>query len=474
MATVFSRLVALIAAIALSGAAPPAPAWSDADRADVLVRLEGVFSAPIFADAGIVVLDESGTPLFERNPDASLAPASTQKLLTATAALNVLTPSFRAITRFTALAPPERGTLDGPLWLVGGGDPYLTRDDLRNGVGRLSAGGLRVLSGPLVVDDSLFAGPEINPHWDPGDVDAGYAAPLSAIALDQGTVEVHVIGTADGEPARLSFLPKTDMVAVAQRPVTSAGASNVVDFMLDGSAKAHTYDITGSVTPGAVGKVWLPVRDLGRYAASAARTMLTDDGIRLQGGATTGLAPLVGVTLWEHRSPPLSEMLKETLVHSNNHAADTLLRVLGASGGEPGTDERGVAVVKAELAKLGIDTSGLRLYDGSGLSPANRVSALVLAQTVAAETRTPQAPVFIAALPLVGKEGTVKNRDVNDALGRARAKTGHLQGVDSLAGTVMTRHHGRVSFAFIKNGPDAWAGAVETAQDDAMEALADF
>ena len=472
MAKAFSAFAALWLAIAVAGT--PVNAWSDGDRDALRARMEQTFSAPIFSDAGIVVLDESGRPLFERNGDIAQTPASTQKLLTAAAALNRFGPVFRATTRFAALAPPAGGSLDGPLWLVGGGDPYLTRDDLRNGIAALARGGVKIVDGPLLVDDSLFAGPEVNAHWDPGDVDGGYAAPLSAIALDQGTVEVHVTGTSPGLPAAVSFLPRSPLTFVKSRPLTRDGASNVIDFLPDGDPKQHVFAITGSVSPGTSGKLWLPVRDLAHYAGAVTAQMFAERGVALRSNVSTGSAPLVSVTLWQHRSPPLTKMLKETLNHSNNHAADTLLRLLGASDGNAGTDDRGIAVVEAELAKLGVDTAGLRLYDGSGLSPSNRVTPLALAQTIAAETRSPNAAAFINALPLVGKEGTVRDRDVKVALGRARAKTGHLQGVDALAGTVLTQHHGRVSFAFIKNGPDAWAGEVETAQDDAVEALAEF
>jgi D-alanyl-D-alanine carboxypeptidase/D-alanyl-D-alanine-endopeptidase (penicillin-binding protein 4) len=468
----FSALAAAwLALLVLPSTAQP---WDAAGRGLLQTRLETTFAAPIFADAGIEVLDASGQPLFERNARTPLTPASTLKVLTASAALNRLGPEFRAATRFSALAPPAGGRVAGPLWLIGGGDPYLTRDDLRNGVAVLARSGVRSVAGPLLVDDSLFAGPEINPHWDPGDVDGGFAAPLSAVALDQGTVEVHVTGTADGAPARVSFVPLSHPFAITQAPLTRFNASGAIDFVPDGDPKLHGFAITGAVSPGVTGRLWLPVRDLGRYAGAVAAAMLAQTGIALQANVSRALAPLVSVTLWEHRSPPLARMLKETLTHSNNHAADTIVRLLGASGGIPGTDDGGVEAVLAELGKLGVDTSGLRLYDGSGLSPADRVTALALAQTVRAELLSPAGPAFLNALPLVGKEGTVKNREVQDALGRARAKTGHLQGVDALAGTVLTRHHGRVSFAFIKNGPDAWAGTVETAQDDAIEALADF
>jgi D-alanyl-D-alanine carboxypeptidase/D-alanyl-D-alanine-endopeptidase (penicillin-binding protein 4) len=468
------RCCLLALALVLAGSSPSS--WSAADRRRLQDDLDRIFSAPAFAGAGLVVVDAGGEPIFARNPSTPLAPASTQKVITAAVALERLGPAYRAQTRFLALAAPSDGVLAGPLWLAGGGDPYLSRDDLRNGVAELSRLGVREIDGPLILDDSRFEGPEINGRWAGGDVDGGFAAPLSALSLDQGTIEVHVTPSVPGSRANVTLLPKSGFVRIASEPVTDAAARTNVDFVrLKDPASPGTpnvFSITGSVGDSAPEKLWIPVLDTRRYVASVVAIMLHERGIALMGPVTFGAAPLAGVALWTHRSPPLSKMLAETLTHSNNHAADQLLRLIGTTEGFPGSDERGLAIVRSSLEACGADAQSLQLQDGSGLSPQNRATALAIAQTIACALSKPSGGAFLAALPLVGKEGTVKDRQVQTSLGRARAKTGHLTGVDALAGTVLTRTHGRVAFAFIANGPAAWGGDVETAQDDALDVLA--
>jgi D-alanyl-D-alanine carboxypeptidase/D-alanyl-D-alanine-endopeptidase (penicillin-binding protein 4) len=151
-----------------------------------------------------------------------------------------------------------------------------------------------------------------------------------------------------------------------------------------------------------------------------------------------------------------------------------LLRVVGFERARSGTERAGIGVERAYLSRSRIPGAGLRVVDGSGLSPIDRVPPLVLAMVVAHAGNGPSGPVFIRALPLVGIEGTVRHHDVHDARGRARAKSGHIEGVNALAGTLATRRHGRISFAFIVNGPRADADIVTVAEDRALDALADF
>jgi D-alanyl-D-alanine carboxypeptidase/D-alanyl-D-alanine-endopeptidase (penicillin-binding protein 4) len=162
------------------------------------------------------------------------------------------------------------------------------------------------------------------------------------------------------------------------------------------------------------------------------------------------------------------------LVESDNHIAETLLRIIGEGGGHPGTDGAGIAVEEHELAKLGVPRDRMTVYDGSGLAPSDRIMPLSLAKLLSAEARGPGGDLFVRSLPLVGVEGTVKHHDLHAALGRARAKSGHIENVNGLAGTIATAHHGRVAFAFVVNDPRANADVVYEEEDRALDALAAY
>jgi D-alanyl-D-alanine carboxypeptidase/D-alanyl-D-alanine-endopeptidase (penicillin-binding protein 4) len=162
------------------------------------------------------------------------------------------------------------------------------------------------------------------------------------------------------------------------------------------------------------------------------------------------------------------------LVNSNNHTAETLLRYLGESAGHAGTDASGIAFEKRVLSGLAVPRDRMAVYDGSGLSPSDRIMPLTLAKLIAAQTRGPLWQNFVSDLPRVGLDGTVKHHDLHAALGRTRAKSGHIENVSGLAGTVATMHHGRVAFAFIVNDPRANADVVTEEEDRALDALAEM
>jgi len=353
------------------------------------------------------------------------------------------------------------------LYLVGSGDPTLTRDDLRGGVAALARDGIRNVAGALVADASAFSGPEVNPAWDPGDLSYGYAAGTSALSLDQGTAEFHVVPTAVGAPAQVTVHPRSDDVRLSGAIVT--GYSTMLSIVRAPDRNDFTLD--GHVAAGAEQSFWEPVIDQARYAADAARAMLRERGIDVDAGVRQGVAPVVPDVLWRHYSKPLRDIVHQMFVESNNHFAEQLLRTLGDTRGA-GTEAQGAIVERAVLERDGAPQNGLRIVDGSGLAATDRVAPLTLATLLARTAVEPIGPVFVDALPRVGIEGTVRYRQLTDGLGRVRAKSGHIENVNALAGYVQTRRHGRVVFAIIVNDRRADDGPVDDGIDSALDVLA--
>jgi len=468
---------------------PPPPPWTQSERERVRIALAGIFTHDITTrSSGLVVLAADGTPLFSRRARTAVTPASTLKLVVAATALETLGPKHRFVTRFVASAPPDAGgTLAGGLWLVGGGDPMLVSDDLRRGVGALARSGIRRIDGELQIDDTSFMGPEQNPKWDPDDLGYDYAAGTSAIALDWGVVEFDVTPGAPGEPARVRVVPDNEAIALEGRVTTvGAGASTSVTIERkpvmpafgksgapDTAANAvNTYFVEGHIASGETQKYYKPVLGMPGYVGGVVSSMLAARRITLAAGFRIGAAPPSAQTLWAHPSPPLAVILRDMLVYSNNHSAETLLRIVGERSGQPGTDETGIAYEKTLLARLGVAHDRMRVYDGSGLAPGDRIMPLTLAQVIAAELRGRNAGIFLGALPRVGYDGTVKHHNLTIALGRTRAKSGHIENVNGLAGTVQTQHHGRVAFAFIVNDRRSTADVVTDEEDRALDELA--
>ncbi len=471
----------------------PLPTWTAAQRDDVRRAIDGVFGDDITTSggAGLVVVAGDGSTLFERRATVPVAPASTLKLVVAASALDKLGPAHRFETRFVADAPPDPdGTLRGNLWLVGGGDPSLTSDDLRRGVGTLARSGIHLIDGTLNVDDTAFSGPEQNPRWDPDDLTYDYAAGTSAISLDEDTIEFDVTPDPGGGDAHVRPVPENASIGFSGAIHTSSSDTDVTierQTQLpafgsvasagsnDTSSEPHTeYALDGHIAQGETQKYYKPVLGIPGYVGGVVSSMLDERRIGLAGGYRAQASPAQAVPLWVHRSGPLAAIMREMLVNSNNHTAETLLRIIGEQSGKPGTDGAGIAVEKSELSKFGAPRDGLRLYDGSGLAPSDRIMPLTLAKLIAAVTRGPLGEVYVRSLPLVGIEGTVRHHELHDALGRVRAKSGHIENVNGLAGTVQTEHHGRIAFAFILNDPRADAGIVYDEEDRALDILARY
>jgi len=388
---------------AAPAAALPVAAWGPSARGRLERELRDAF-APALAGASrwsLAVVAGDGKLLYDERAGRAVVPASVQKLVIAASSLDSLGPGYRYHTILAARdGISDGGLLEGNLWLIGSGDTSLQSDDLRAGAGTLARAGLRRIGGGVVVDATALRGPGLNRHWAPDDDGQDYAAPVSAISVDEDTVETH------------------------------------------------------AVVGGVEQTFWAPMQDVARDVALLMQGILARRGIVAAMPPAVAAAPLDTVVLWDHRSAPLKALIAHMLFVSDNHYAEQLLRTLGEEVTGVSDYTGGLAAERAFLERTGVPTPGLRLYDGSGLSPDNRVAAITLARLLAAAE-----PSLYPLLPLGGRQGTLADYDFTTALGRVRAKTGHLSGVSALAGYVTTMHSGRVAFAFVIDGspgnPDA-------------------
>lgn len=449
-------------------AAPRAPEWTNAQIARLRSRLSEPLSRSALATTGIAILDSQGRPLFVRRERTPAIPASTFKLLVAVAALQTLGPDYRFETRIEAKGLPQNGTIDGDLYLIGGGDPSLTADQLRGGIGTIARLGTTDITGAVVADASLFGGREVNPAWDPDDLQYDYAAGTSALSLDGGTIELHVVPAAIGAPARVDPRPGSDAVRIRGGILTGYSTS----LSIARAADRNDFTLDGRVAVNAEQSFWRPVIDQPLYVAGVASSMLRARNITVEAPPRTGVALAGGTILWKHSSAPLKTLLNHMLFESDNHYAEQLLRTIGAHGGSVGTEESGAAVERSVFAKLGAPAENLRIVDGSGLAPTDRITPLSLATLLARANLDATGDVLFHNLARVGIEGTVRHHDVTTALGKARAKSGHISGVNALAGYVDTNRHGRVAFAILVNGRAADDGPVYDGVDAALDVLA--
>jgi serine-type D-Ala-D-Ala carboxypeptidase/endopeptidase (penicillin-binding protein 4) len=321
-----------------------------------------------------------GRPALSFGADPAM-PASTTKLLTATAALQTLGPDH--VFETTVVASGGGGVV-----LVGGGDPFLERRPASSdtwprpadvvSLARRTAAALDERGRGKVrvaYDDSLFTGPAENPNWRKDYVPDGVVSPITALWVDEGR--------------------------------DSSGFGRVVDPSAEAAAEfARALEAAG-------------IRVVGKPARAR---------------ANPGAAVLARAT-----SAPLAQVVEQVLSVSDNEGAEVLARHVGLAVSGKGSSAAGTDAVLSTLRRLGVRTTGDQMYDGSGLSRKNRIDpdTLVAVLRLAASQEHPDLRAIVTGLPVAGFTGSLAFRFSDTPVpgrGRVRAKTGTLTGVSALAG----------------------------------------
>jgi D-alanyl-D-alanine carboxypeptidase/D-alanyl-D-alanine-endopeptidase (penicillin-binding protein 4) len=386
-------LACIAVAAALAVSAPPAAAGQA--PSPLRRQLHAALAGFDGRGTGVLAVDlASGKVVYAHNANASLLPASNEKLALTYAALVVLGPSFRMRTEVLG----EGRLVDGTTWhgnliLKGYGDPTLDRAALAELARRLRATGIRRVTGSLVADESWFDARRSGPGW------------------------------------KASFVPEE-------------------------SSPLSALSVPGADGPAGTAKVF--------------RKALARAGVHVRG--STKVAKAGGWPLAVRFSPTLEEILNHMDVESDNHAAELVLKQLGAVLAGRGTTAAGAAVVRSVLAERLVPLRGVRIADGSGLSALDRLTPkaiVTILQRVWADRDL--RPVFFRILPVSGRDGTLRHRlRAPPARGNVRAKTGTLDAASALSGFVRERY----AFAILQNAPRLSFWAARNAQDRFATVLA--
>lgn len=462
-------LSCLVGAASLAGAAHAGTEFEA--RLDAALRHPGLRGATL---AVCVVEQGSGRPLYARQADRALVPASNQKILTALAALAAWGPAHRFETRVLADAAPDAGGAVQDLYVVGGGDPALTSEELWRLATELRARGLRRVRGDLVVDASLFDDERWHPEW--GEVSArAYHAPVAAFNANYGAYGLDVAAsTSAGEALRVALDPEVSYLRIVNRARSTArGASAGLQVERRAAGGVEEVLVGGSLAAGSEAQtVYRSVLDPVAYAAAVLLRQLEYQGIRVGGGYRRGAVPAGAVPLHVFEGRPLAEIVRLLMKFSNNLIGETLVKQLAVHGGQrPGNWAGGVAALRRELETLGLDLQSAQIADGSGLSYANHVSPRLLVAALergAADFRF--GPDLVASLPIAAEDGTLARR-ASGAAERLRAKTGLLTQVSALSGYARLADGSSAVFSVLANGFRGSADAAMAGMDAFAAAL---
>lgn len=417
---------------------------------------------------------DEARPLLAHNAAQAMNPASTMKLLTTYAALELLGPTYTWKTEAYAAGSLQGDTLQGDLVLKGYGDPKLTLEDFWLLLRRLRALGLREIRGDLVQDRGYFETPPYDPGKFDGEPLRAYNVGPDALLLnfkavrfqfvpDAGSGRVSVI--AEPRPAGLDF---SASVRAVDGPCGDWRAGITADFQSkDASARAS---FAGSM-PASCGEHYWNASLLAQpdYVYGVFKQLWQELGGTISGGWRDGTVPVDARLLATGESASSAELVRDINKYSNNVMARQLFLTLGAQLlGPPGDNERSIEVLRAWLARKKLDFPELVLDNGAGLSREARISAAHMAQLLLDAWRSAVMPELMSSLPLVAEDGTMRRRLRFESIaGQAHIKTGSLSNARTLAGYVLDRRgRRRVVVMFINH---ANAAACRPAQDALLE-----
>ncbi|MGA8535616.1 MAG: D-alanyl-D-alanine carboxypeptidase/D-alanyl-D-alanine-endopeptidase [Candidatus Tumulicola sp.] len=446
----------------------PAPAAMAPERRWLLQSyVEAALASPTLAGAhvGVLIVDAvSDSVLYARNADDDFVPASTLKLVAGSAALSRLGPAFAFATDVDAAGTVENGTLQGDLYLRGGGDAQLSVADLGAAATAVQAAGISRVSGALIGDASRYDAPHYPLGWAIDDIPYEYAAVPGALCVDLNVAHVRVApGDAPGTPASLQESPQTGAFALENATVTGAPGSTDETDVARPWDRPRVIRVTGSYPLGAPLSDDLEpaVPDPAEYTVDLFRKALEAHGVTLEDGVAFGSTPPGATVVWAHRSKPLGLLLRDFWPPSKNLIGEQLLEELGTEaalhaipGDARGADTRarGISNELDWLRAIGIDPATVSIADGSGLSAYDRLTPRALVAVLQADWHGRQRDVVVNALAVAGISGTLRSTFAQPPLaGAIYAKTGTSNHARLLAGYARTVRGGTVIFALMVN-----------------------
>lgn len=437
-------------------------------------------------DMGIEIVKLSDKPggseiVYEHNSHKPLAPASNMKILTTSAALQILGPKFHF--RTTLL---KHGN-DLVLW--GDGDPTLGDAELMDKLNwsvtavfedwaeQLKKRNITSVAN-VVVDDSLYDMEFLHPRWGKFQFERS-GAQVGALNFNANMADFH-IQARKGSAAAWSTKPSTSYVRVVTDTCVS-GRDNII--ILARTAGSNDIALRGTVDGSA--EVSVTIHDPPMYAGTVLTDVLKASGIQVTGQtirdrgtrqAYAAADPKTRSQQWQALcifETPLQTVVNRCNKDSMNLYAESLCKRLGAAASTVGgTWAGGTAVTGYFLKQLGVPEREFILDDGCGLSRDNRVTTDAIIRVLLHNFYSPQKDIFLGSLPVGGVDGTLKKRFSDSLRGRVFAKTGFIANVSALSGYLQARNGQWYAFSILMNGiPDKSNSSYKPLQEQILKAV---
>lgn len=466
--------------------------YSHATIAEFREQLDDIFNDPNFSSAqwGVVIQSlANGEYFYKRNEDKIFIPASDLKLITSAAALVNLGFDYRFKTEIYRRGKVDGSILKGDLIIKGFGDPTIS--------GRLYDGemtqifedwadsllelGIDEIDGNIIGDGSAFDNVNLGEGWAWDQESDWFAAPTGALSLNENCVDILIKPSNKGQKATLSVQPPTNYVTLINR-VYTVPADSVTDINVYRERGTNIITVTGTVREKSdTLRYYSTINSPTQFFVVVLKDVLQKKGIVVKGFGTdvNDLTDQLDYTkanlLFTHKSVTLSLILNIMNKNSYNFYAEQLLKTLGYEKEKYGSVANGLKVVKNFLSTTGINTEGVSIVDGSGLSRLNLVSPRQFISLLSYMYKHNLFKYFYNSLSVAGRDGTLAERfqktRVEDNL---HAKTGMLEGVRSLSGYIYTGDKEPVAISLVVNNVIVPMKLAENLQDLICVRLANF
>jgi D-alanyl-D-alanine carboxypeptidase/D-alanyl-D-alanine-endopeptidase (penicillin-binding protein 4) len=457
-----ARILLLLALLGLGGCAAlrptlPVEVTQAIIRADMAQATLGVVAYPLHQAARALRI----------NAELPLQPASTMKLVTTVVALDKLGPNARGRTDLLAEAALVGDVLQGPIYLRGGADTDLDWGTLHMLLRDLREQGVREIQGGLVVDRSLFRPARLDLGVPAFDEAPEFAYNVIPDALNLNGNLLSYRFNADAQALKARVFPAWPGIALDADAMTLSDKA-CKDWDEDwlapqvlAQAQAQRIVLAGAFPRACTQSADLNLIDRQWLTAQAVRQIWQELGGVLGTGADQeGATPAGARVLASHLGRPLAEVVRGMMKRSDNPLTRLTYLRLGAATASPLEDTRPAAqrAVHEWFASKGLDSAGLVLDNGSGLSRSERIKPAQLAALLEAAWGGRHAPELLTSLPVAGVDGTLSRRfKGSPAEGRARMKTGTLNNAVALAGYVWDAQQRPWVVVVMLNGPGTGA-----------------
>ena len=402
-----------------------------------------------------------------------MQPASTMKLVTSYAALDILGPAYTWKTRVYSTGFLEGDVLHGDIIIQGGGDPRLVIENFWVLLRQIRAAGIRHIQGKVILDSSWMETQKFDAADFDGDPTRPYNVGPDALLVNYNVLNIEL--QQDSEGLRVNTLTPLALDSRVNVKLNKGACGNwrdklVPTFTTD--KQKIILELSGTYPTSCGNKVWMlqpyPLSH-SDYVGALFKEIWQEVGGQFNGEVAVGVVPMNAKKVTELASSALPDILRDMNKYSNNVMTRLVMLTIDKEINQSAANqERAARLVQDWFKFIGIDNDQLLLENGSGLSRIERISAQQMGQMLRHAYHSKVMPELMSSLPVLGIDGTMRKRAANQSVvGHAHIKSGSLEGVRAVAGYVLAASGKRYVVVCMVNHKNAVLSS--SAQDALLE-----